>query len=119
MSNTNGFQDLALLSLLVSEAFAGVDITRQYPALYQILLADPNMQKAFLDALETLEQERNGTLEPLPCFSELLGTGQPPVITPDDIKILLDYARKEVVTSDKSSVLTRRLPAQTTNRRGA
>ena len=90
MSNINGsFQDTALLSVLVSEAFAGVDITRRYPMLYRILLADPNMQEAFLDALETLEQERNGTLEPLPCLSELIGTGQQPVITPDDIKILL------------------------------
>ncbi|MBU0690542.1 hypothetical protein KKC97_06310 [bacterium] len=90
MSNINGsFQDTALLSVLVSEAFAGVDITRRHPALYRILLADPNMQEAFLDALETLEQERNGTLEPLPCLSEFIGTGQQPVITPDDIKILL------------------------------
>ena len=95
MPNTNGsFQDIALLSILVSEAFADVDITRRYPALYRILLADPNMQEAFLDAMETLEQERNGTLEPLPLDapflpSELLETGQQLVITPDDIKKIL------------------------------
>ena len=94
MTNTNGsFQDEALLSLLVSEAFAGVDITRRYPALYRIMLADPNMQEAFLDALETLEQDRNGTLEPLVSFSELIEDGQQPVITPDDIKMLLGEKR--------------------------
>jgi len=78
-ADTLEFNDLAMIAMLVSEAFKGVDITRRFPTLWKTVEASPDFQEIFLDALETLERERNGTLlEPLP-----------PTITPDDIKILV------------------------------
>ena len=56
-----------MLDFLVSEAFKGVDITRRYPKLYRQMLADPDLQEAFLDALEMLEDERAGRLLPVPA----------------------------------------------------
>src|SRR5512140_2821535 len=45
-----------LLSLVVNDALRGVDISARYPAFYQQMLVDPDLQQAFLDALSILEQ---------------------------------------------------------------
>lgn len=47
--------DWDLLSMMVEEAAAGVDIMKQHPAFYRALLIDTDLRQAFLDALESLE----------------------------------------------------------------
>lgn len=55
-----------MLSLVVNDALEGVDIARRYPAFYRLLLADPRLRWAFLEALEIREKEEDGELESLP-----------------------------------------------------
>ncbi len=55
-----------MLSLVVNDALEGVDIARRYPSFYRRMLADPQLRWAFLEALEILEQDKSGGLEPLP-----------------------------------------------------
>jgi hypothetical protein len=62
--NTQGDNDM--LSLLIHDALAGVDITTRYPASYRRLLLDIPMREAFLDSLDLLEKSRKGELEELP-----------------------------------------------------
>lgn len=55
-----------MLSLVVNDALEGVDIARRYPTFYRRLLADPQLRRAFLEALEILEKDKTGELVPLP-----------------------------------------------------
>lgn len=55
-----------MLSLVVNDALEGVDIARRYPTFYRCMLADPHLRWAFLEALELLEKDKAGELEPLP-----------------------------------------------------
>lgn len=55
-----------MLSLVVNDALEGVDVARRYPTFYRRMLADPHLRWAFLEALEILEKDRDGSLEPLP-----------------------------------------------------
>jgi hypothetical protein len=48
-------QDETMLTLLISDGLAGVDITQRYPAFFARLVADPQLTEAFLDALDLLE----------------------------------------------------------------
>ncbi len=58
--------DEDMLSLVVHEVLAGVDIAERYPTLYEKMLANPRMYQAFLDALDTLETDSSEALSPLP-----------------------------------------------------
>lgn len=60
-----------MLSLVVNDALEGVDIARRYPAFYRRLLADSQLRQAFLEALEILEKEKAGELEPLPDYLDV------------------------------------------------
>jgi len=55
-----------MLSLLVSGALRGEEISKRYPDLYRKLLANAELRQAFIDALESVEAERAGQLVPLP-----------------------------------------------------
>jgi len=55
-----------MLSLLVSGALRGEEISKRYPDLYRNLLANTELRQAFIDALESVEAERAGQLIPLP-----------------------------------------------------
>ncbi len=59
-------EDEEMLSLVLSDALQGVDITSQYPDFYRKLLADAELRQTFLDALDLLEKEKAGQLLPLP-----------------------------------------------------
>jgi hypothetical protein len=45
-------REYEMLSLMVNEAEAGVDISRRYPTFYKDLLTNPDLREAFLDSLE-------------------------------------------------------------------
>lgn len=68
--NTQGGTEITtegeMLSLIVSGALNGEDISRQYPTFYKKLLENPKLRVAFLDALELIEAERAGELAPMP-----------------------------------------------------
>ena len=55
-----------MLSLIVSGALSGEDISRRYPAFYRKLLGNAELRQAFLDAIESVEAEHAGQLLPLP-----------------------------------------------------
>ena len=55
-----------MLSIVLSNALNGVDITTRYPAIFQKLLANDDMRKAFLEDLDMLEKSQTGGLELLP-----------------------------------------------------
>lgn len=59
---TSPDEDDAMLSIVVSDALIGVDIKKKYPAFYSRMLVDEELQSAFLDTLELLEQSRSGEL---------------------------------------------------------
>jgi len=73
-----------MLSLVVNDALEGVDIARRYPTFYRRMLADPQLRWAFLEALEILEKEKAGELEPLPDELDVdlsfLERAQPPPV---------------------------------------
>ncbi|MCI0649919.1 MAG: hypothetical protein L0332_11875 [Chloroflexi bacterium] len=69
-------RDDEMFSIVVNDALEGVDITQRYPAFYRKLLANPPLLEAFLDILEVLESDREGTLE------------SPPVMTKRDLAFL-------------------------------
>jgi hypothetical protein len=58
--------DELMLSLVVSDALAGEDIARLYPAFFRQMLVDEELREAFLDTLDILEKSRSGQLELLP-----------------------------------------------------
>lgn len=49
--------DNDMLSLVVSETIKGVDIPKRYPTFYQKLLSDPHLRGAFVDLLESFDDE--------------------------------------------------------------
>jgi len=58
--------DENMLSIIVNDALAGVDITTRYPTFYNHILAHARLRRAFLDALDILDSDAAGELEPLP-----------------------------------------------------
>lgn len=51
-----------MLSIVVNDALTGIDVMKKYPAFYARMLVDEELQSAFLDTLELLEQSRAGKL---------------------------------------------------------
>lgn len=58
--------DNEMLSLIVNDALEGIDITTRYPSFYRKMVSNPLLHEAFIDALDILEKDRAGALEPLP-----------------------------------------------------
>ena len=56
-----------MLSLMVDETLKGVDLKTRYPAFYQKLLKNPALRQAFMDILESLENEKSGQMKPIPA----------------------------------------------------
>lgn len=48
-------EDETMLSVILSDALAGVDIASRYPAYFRRIMAEPTLSAAFLDALDMLE----------------------------------------------------------------
>ncbi len=48
-------EDETMLSVILSDALAGVDIASRYPAYFRRMMAEPALSAAFLDALDMLE----------------------------------------------------------------
>ncbi|MCA9937260.1 MAG: hypothetical protein KC418_01350 [Anaerolineales bacterium] len=65
--------DMESLDLLAQQALDGVDIPAQHPAFFYQLLVNPELRRAFLDALEALEQMNAGKspLQPPPAPASL------------------------------------------------
>jgi hypothetical protein len=55
-----------MLSLIVSGILNGEDLASRYPAFYRKLLENAGLRQAFLDALNSVQAERNGEMIPLP-----------------------------------------------------
>lgn len=78
--------DDEMLSLIVHEARAGVDIATQYAAFYQKMLTNPRLYQAFLDALDVLEIDNSQApaVLPQPVSRDLSflqkSTSRPPLI---------------------------------------
>jgi hypothetical protein len=66
MTDTNLPTESDMLSLIVSGTLNGEDLAERYPTFHQALLENPGLRQAFLDALESVEMERSGELEPMP-----------------------------------------------------
>lgn len=57
-SNLSGIiEDEEMLSLMVEEVLQGIDLARRYPSFYQKLLNNLDLRQAFLDVLESTEEE--------------------------------------------------------------
>jgi hypothetical protein len=74
--------DLEMLSLILNDLMAGVDIAERYPAFYARLLSEPRLADVFLDALEMLDETAEETEESLPISRDLffLQDVKPPVV---------------------------------------
>lgn len=56
-----------MLSLVISEALNGVDISIRYPEMYRKILNNGDLRQAFIDALGSVEEEQSESLAiPLP-----------------------------------------------------
>lgn len=55
-------EEYDMLSIVVNDALIGIDVVKKYPAFYARMLVDEELQSAFLDTLELLEQSRAGEL---------------------------------------------------------
>jgi hypothetical protein len=62
--------DSEMLSLVVSEVLKGVDISIRYPAFYRNILNDDNLRQAFIDALGSIENEKQSETVVLPLLSK-------------------------------------------------
>ena len=60
--------DDEMLSLMVDEALAGVDISSRYPTFYRNLLHNADLRQAFVDALGSVEKGQHG--EPVALSAE-------------------------------------------------
>jgi hypothetical protein len=74
-----------MLSVILNDIFAGVDIAKRYPSFYEMLLRDATLQQNFVDVLEIMEKDKKGELVELPAktkidLSFLLTTPQRPLI---------------------------------------
>src|ERR1051325_4389457 len=56
-SGSGIIEDEEMLSLIVEEANQGIDISKRYPSFYQKLLNNPDLRQAFLDILDSIEDE--------------------------------------------------------------
>jgi hypothetical protein len=56
-SKSGTLEDEEMLSLIVEDACQGVDISKRYPAFYQKLLHHSDLRQAFLDILDSLDDE--------------------------------------------------------------
>lgn len=64
-SKSLGQGDETMLSIVIDEALNGVDISERYPEFYRRMLQYPEIFRAFLDAVEVLEEDAAGLLEPV------------------------------------------------------
>jgi len=55
-----------MMSLVVNDALAGIDIAERYPEFYAKMLSDTQFYQAFLDILNLLEADYQGELSALP-----------------------------------------------------
>jgi hypothetical protein len=62
-------KDMDILSIVVSDALAGVNVATRYPGFYKKMMRNHELRSAFLDALELLESEKAGLLDDLPVKS--------------------------------------------------
>jgi hypothetical protein len=69
-----------MLSLIVSGTLNGENLAQRYPDFHKKLLENAELRQAFLDALDSLEAERDGDLIPMPAPDTRLDflTSQPP-----------------------------------------
>ena len=58
--------DSDMLSLVVSDALKGVDISIRYPAFYRKILNNDDLRQAFVDALGSMENEKQSETAVLP-----------------------------------------------------
>ncbi|MEM7118964.1 MAG: hypothetical protein AAF614_41485 [Chloroflexota bacterium] len=58
--------DFEMLSLIIDDALAGVDVAARYPTFYRKIQAIADLRAAYEDALAILERDADGTLDPLP-----------------------------------------------------
>ena len=58
--------DNEMLSLIVNEALKGVDISTRFPTFYRKLLNNPDLRQAFVDIVESIEDEKEKGLTVLP-----------------------------------------------------
>lgn len=70
-TGSTGPKESDMLSLIVSEALNGEDISTSHPAFYNQLLENAELRQAFLDALAVIEAERAGQLTALPGISPI------------------------------------------------
>lgn len=56
-----------MLSLMVSGTLNGENLAQRYPEFHRTLLQNAELREAFLDALESIEAERDGILVPMPA----------------------------------------------------
>lgn len=61
--------DEIMISLVISDALEGVDISERYPDFYHRMLQNPKLFQTFLEAIEVLEGEYEDTLESVPSLS--------------------------------------------------
>ena len=69
-----------MLALIVSGILNGENLAQRYPDFHRILLENAELRQAFLDALDSIEAERDGKLLPIPAPETRLDflTSQPP-----------------------------------------
>ncbi len=58
--------DDEMLSIIVDEAYRGIDISKRYPTFYRKLLVNASLRQAFIEILESLEKEGGNELIALP-----------------------------------------------------
>jgi hypothetical protein len=58
--------DDEMLSIIVDEAYRGIDISKRFPTIYRKLLNNANLRQAFIDILESLEKEGENELVAFP-----------------------------------------------------
>lgn len=97
-------QDREMLSLVINDALEGADIRRRYPAFYRRLLAEPPLRQIFLDAIELLETDGAGELDPLPQAASIdlsflapeeKATADPPT-TFEQLRVTLTRTRQQL-----------------------
>lgn len=68
-----------MLSLIISGTLNGENLAQRYPDFHRTLLENAELRQAFLDALDSIEAEREGKLIPMPAPETQLGflTEQP------------------------------------------
>lgn len=73
-------REIDMLTMIVSGTLKGEDLEQRYPDFHRTLLENAELRRAFLDALEGIEAEREGRLIPIPTPATRLDflTSQPP-----------------------------------------